>query len=284
MKDILLNIIQTDTSYNKSATRYLYKTYPEYWQQILEKTSFLPDTAKPKQRVWHIINDTYEIPKCPITHKYVKWWENRYLETLNPSAAILLQYQRGDFVNGHTPEVNAKRSKSNKEAVTRGRKYRDSKTYTAADREKAKQTWIKKYGVDNPSKDKAVQEKIYQRAVTRGCTPKHLRSLRRLYYDAVWRFTEQSWRDHFDVINPTRLNRTYNALDHIYSIQQGFRDCIPPYIIGHYTNLRVISLSENSIKGMQCDKTQNQLFEDFFSCINPNATILTIAAQTSDPL
>ena len=130
-------------------------------------------------------------------------------------------------------------------------------------KKKTIKTWIKNYGVDNPSKDKTIQEKIYQRAVKRGCTPREERSLRRLYYDAVWKITEASWRDHFDSINPTRLNRTHNALDHIYSIQQGFRNGIPPYIIGHYTNLRVISLSENGIKGMRCDKTKQELFEDF---------------------
>ena len=262
MKIVLENIITNDTSYNKSATRYLYKTHPELWEQIVSSTDFLPDTAKPKQRIWHVLNDTYNMPLCPITGQQVKWHENRYLETLNPSAAILLQHQRGDFINAHTPEINAKRSKSNKEAVKRGRNYRPTNTYTEANREKSKQTCLEKYGVDNPSKTKEVKEKIYQQAVARGCTPREDRSLRRLYYDAVWKITEESWKNYFDEINPDRLNRTYNALDHIYSIQQGFRESIPPYIIGHWTNLRVISLSENGIKGMRCDKTKQELFED----------------------
>jgi hypothetical protein len=72
---------------------------------------------------------------------------------------------------------------------------------------------------------------------------------------------------YFDKINPQRLDRSSNALDHIYSIQQGFKDSIPPYIIGHWTNLRIISLVENSIKGMRCDKTPAELFEDFFNNI-----------------
>jgi hypothetical protein len=267
MKDILLNIIQTDTSYNKSATRYLYKTHPELWQQVVEKTSFLPDTALAKQRVWHIVNNVYEIPLCPVENIPVKWWENRYLITSSRTAKQKYKWSKGDYDNAHSQEANKHRSIGNKNAVERGRKYRDPITYTEADREKSKQTCLEKYGVDNPSKDKAVQEKIYQRAVARGCTPREDRSLRRLYYDAVWKVTEESWRDHFDAINPERQNRTYNALDHIYSIQQGFRDLIPPYIIGHYTNLRVIGLSENSIKGMRCDKSQIELFDNFFACI-----------------
>jgi len=267
MKIVLQNIITNDTSYNKSATRYLYKTHPDLWQQILHKTSFLPKTAKPKQRIWHIINDIYKIPLCPITNVQVKWWENRYLETANPTARIRLQHRRGDFVNGHTPEINERRAKSNRgKRVSLGTRKAPMMTEEAKQQreENKKQTFLKNYGVDNPSKSKKVLEKIYQKAVERGCTPKHLRSLRRLYYDAVWKITEESWKTNFDKINPTRLNRSYNALDHIYSIQQGFRECIPPYIIGNYTNLRVIGLSENSIKGMRCDKSKEQLFEDFF--------------------
>ena len=264
MKNILSNIINNDLSYNKSATRYLYKTHPELWTDIINATAFLPVTAKPKQRIWHIVNNIYEIPLCPVTNQPVKWHENRYLETLNPRARMLLQHKRGDFAHGHSPEINAKRSKTNKATANRGRKYRDLKTYTLADREKSKQTCLEKYGVENGSQTKAAKEKIYQRAVERGCTRREERSLRRLYYDAVWRITEENWRDHFDDINPTRLNRSHNALDHIYSIQQGFRESIPPYIIGHYTNLRVIGLSENGIKGMRCDKSKDQLFGDFF--------------------
>jgi hypothetical protein len=266
MKDILLNIIQTDNSYNKSATRYLYKTHPELWQQIVEKTSFLPNTALAKQRIWHIVNDTYEIPLCPIENIPVKWWENRYLITSSRTAKQKYKWGKGDYDNIHTPEINETRAKSNRgKRVALGTRKAPIMTDEAKQqREKTKkETFLKIYGVDNPSKSKIVLEKIYQRAVKRGCTPREERSLRRLYYDAVWKITEASWRNHFDEINPARLNRTYNALDHIYSIQQGFRDSIPPYIIGHYTNLRVISLSENGIKGMRCDKTKQELFEDF---------------------
>ena len=79
MKDILLDIINNDTSYNKSATKMLKRTHPELWDEIMYATSFLPYEAKPKQRIWHILNDTYKIPVCPETGIEVKWHENRYL-------------------------------------------------------------------------------------------------------------------------------------------------------------------------------------------------------------
>lgn len=267
MKDTLLNIINNDASYNKSATRYLCKTHPDVWSWIISVTSFLPENAKPKQRVWHVINNVSEIPRCPVDGVELKWWENRYLTTSSLSAKVKLQHRRGDFVNGYTPENNEKRRIGNLRAVKNGRKYRSHDTYSDQQRERTKQTWLNKYGVDNPSKTKEVKKKIYQKAIARGCTPVEHRSLRRLYYDAVSQVTKENWTLHFDRINPSRLNRTKYSLDHIYSIQQGFRDNIPPYIIGHWTNLRLIPKAANSAKGMACEKTQEQLFTDFFESI-----------------
>lgn len=263
MKSILLSIINNDTSYNKSATRYLYKTHPELWERIIKITGFLPESAKPKQRFWHILNDVWSIPLCPITQIPVKWWENRYLITSSRSAKGKFQANRGDFANCYSQSAREKNRLSNLKAVANGRKYRDKSTYTSADREKSKQTCLERYGVENGSKTNEARKKVSDKRISNGATPKHLRSLRRLYYDAVWQVSEENWKTQFNKINPNRLNRSKNALDHIYSIQQGFRDNIPPYIIGHWSNLRVISLSNNSQKGMRCDKTKEQLFEDF---------------------
>jgi hypothetical protein len=272
MKTILLDIINSDTSYNKSATRYLYKTHPELWKNIIKATGFLPESALAKQRVWHILNECYVRPVCPISNEYLPWREKQYAKY-----ATLTAKNQGitEVLSKVTSGKNHWRNKDPNKAKQANKKYSKgletgrikidrSKRDSRAILEKAKQTFIEKYGVDNPSKLLEVQKKISDKRIENGATPKHLRSLRRLYYDAVWKVTEQSWKDHFDKINPQRLNRSKNALDHVYSIQQGFRDNIPPYIIGHWTNLTVISLSENSIKGMACSKTQEKLFEDFF--------------------
>jgi hypothetical protein len=274
MKIVLQNIIDNDTSYRKRhSSQYLYKYYPEVWQSVLELTKFLPNTAAPKQRVWHILRDIWAIPKCPETNQEVKWFDNRYLtySSLKASrkdvAKKLSNLTKGDK---HWRSKDTDKAKKANKNFTANLKAGNHKPFDERDRDydtivkKSKQTCLEKYGVLNGSQTKEAKEKIYQKAVERGCTRREERSLRRLYYDAVWKITEESWKNHFDEINPNRINRTYNALDHIYSIQQGFRDCIPPYIIGHYTNLRVIGLSENGIKGMRCDKSKDQLFGDFF--------------------
>jgi hypothetical protein len=268
MKDILLEIINNDKSYNKFATRYLCKSHPNLWQEILEQTKFLPTDAKPKQRVWHIINDVWEIPKCPITDKEVKWWENRYLETVDRSARATLLNKTGKTKN-QTDEAKQKRKASNQKIIDAGLRkipYLTEETKKLRE-EKKKKTFLKKYGVSNPSKSSIVRKKISDVQVKNGATPVHLRTLRNIYYDSVRYFTNVSWRENFDKINPTRLNRSEVDLDHIYSIHQGFKDNIPPYIIGHWTNLRMLDKKINYSKGKRCDKSKIQLFEDFFNSI-----------------
>lgn len=268
MKHILLDIIASDASYNKSATRYLHKTHTELWEWIVEKTNFLPYDSMPKQRAWHVLNDVWEIPKCPITHLEVKWWENRYLETANRSARSSLLNKTGRTKN-QTAAAKKKRVESNQKIINAGLRKapyltEETKKIRA---EKSKQTCLAKYGVENGSQSILGRRKNSDAQIKNGATPKHLRSLRRLYYDRVIYFTRVSWKEDFDKINPTRLNRSEVDLDHIYSIQQGFRDNIPPYIIGHWTNLRMLGKTENYSKGKRCDKSQEHLFNDFFSMI-----------------
>ena len=79
--------------------------------------------------------------------------------------------------------------------------------------------------------------------------------------------TNKNWYEKFHILNgvgPNKRSRDLH-LDHIYSIAEGFVNNIPPEIIGHWTNLRLIPKIENSSKGAKCHKTQEQLFEDFFN-------------------
>lgn len=54
-------------------------------------------------------------------------------------------------------------------------------------------------------------------------------------------------------------------LDHEFSISQGFLNNIPPYIIGHISNLRMIPSKENNSKGSKCSITKDELFRRFFA-------------------
>ena len=267
MKTTLISIIENDNSYNKNATRTLKRTHPVLWQEILDATYFLPKEAKPKQRIWHILNDVYERPTCPETGEYVKWWENRYLKTSSVSASTSRRNRLG-LNNNQTTEAKEKRANSLREGFASGRIKPKQWTpeESAARYKKIRSATEEKYGVYSTLLIPEVREKQYQSKVNKGIiTPREKRSKRQLYYDAVVRLTKISWNLHFDKINPNRLNRSEWDLDHIYSIQEGFKQGIPPYIIAHWTNLRMLEPSKNYSKGMRCDKTKEQLFEDVFS-------------------
>jgi len=266
MKDILLKIIDSDKSYNKNAIKYLYKSYPDLWKQVIDATSFLPVDAKPKQRIWHILNETYEIPKCPETGLEVKWNENRYLTFINGSAKASYQNKLGIY-NNHNKDSNQKRSTTVKTNYRNGKHILMQDRNLNKDNTKTKQTCLERYGVNNIFKDKNFIEQNYLKGVASGkITPREKRDDKRKYYDAVAYYTKKSWYEHFSKINPEQIKRGDNwHLDHIYSRQQGFANNIPPYIIGHWTNLRIISKSDNSAKSSRCDKTQEKLYEDFFN-------------------
>jgi len=273
MKHILENLIINDTSYNKSVTRYLCKTNPELWCQIVEVTSFLPEDAKPKQRVWHILNEQYNIPICSITGQQLKWKEKEYLKFSSIAAKnkgigkIISESTTDNHWRQKNPDKSKKANKKFSTGFAEGKhkpwddRNRDYVSSLAASRK----TWMKKYGVDNPSKCPAIQQKLSKSAINRYLGTD--RTLAKKYYNSVKLVTNKNWYNNFYKINGEESNLRSRDLhlDHIYSIAEGFKNNIPTYIIGHWTNLRLIPKIENSSKGAKCHKMQEQLFEDFFN-------------------
>ena len=88
MKKQLIEYLESfEKGFNdRTAIRYLKNRNEELWNWIVEKTSFLPEDAKPKQRCWHVLKDMYKIPTCPIDGKLLTWCENRYREYSSRSA------------------------------------------------------------------------------------------------------------------------------------------------------------------------------------------------------
>lgn len=86
------------------------------------------------------------------------------------------------------------------------------------------------------------------------------------YVKLVRRHTGRSYKKHKDNINPNDLKLSHQDgyhVDHIYSKIQGFHDCVPPEVIGHWTNLRIVPGLYNITKNSKCDKTLNQLYKDY---------------------
>ena len=83
------------------------------------------------------------------------------------------------------------------------------------------------------------------------------------YYQLVWEETDRQFYKHYYDIENSNLRSNNFHLDHIYSISEGFRHNIPYQVIGHFTNLRIISATENCSKQGKCHKTLTLLYEDY---------------------
>lgn len=246
--DYLNNAPRSD--YNKNHTRYIYLRKPELWKWILEMTPFLTKSALPKQRIWHIINDKFEIPKCPIDKVPLKWHENRYLSYASRSA------------KAKSKIVTKKRLDTYRERT--GFDHWNSKENTEG-YNKLKKTHFKNWG----GVWSAAVEEIYIKFIATkiengGCRTDDEKSDLELYSLLVEDYTDYNWKFFYENINPKNLLRGKDFhLDHIYSRSEGFNNGVPPEVIGHWTNLRMIPASQNVKKWKNCDKTLEELFEDF---------------------
>ena len=253
MKQKLIDYLENSPeSYNKNATRYLYNREPELWQWILESTAFLPNTAKPKQRIWHIINGINSIPLCPVDKIPVRWYENRYLTYSSGSAkARCLEHaKRRQITYKEKTGFDHWNSKENVESY-----------------ESRKETCFENWGGVWPNATKEIYDKFLETKIANGhCRTEKEKSELEVYNEKVKLFTQDSWYYSYSRINPAGLERGKEYhLDHIYSRKAGFDNNIPAEIIGHWTNLRLLEASVNNGKSSGCDKTIEQLYEDYES-------------------
>jgi len=123
-----------------------------------------------------------------------------------------------------------------------------------------------KYGVDNPSKAQVVINKIKETRVSSGdWISDDSKSDLEKYRLAVKKITAKSYHDHYYKINPNNLTRSRYQyhVDHIFSVEEGFKQKVPAEVIGHWTNLRMLWHLDNSIKNTKCHTTLKQLLEQY---------------------
>lgn len=134
---------------------------------------------------------------------------------------------------------------------------------------KIKETCLERYGFENPNKNKEVRDKQLQTKKENGhiykWTEKELESIQ-LYRSAVTYYTDKTYEQYKDIINPENLERGVhtNHVDHIFPVILGWRNNIDPKDISHPKNLRMLSSEGNRSKG---DRTDMSL-DDFYKMIN----------------
>lgn len=168
------------------------------WDAIVVATDFLPQRAPARQRCWHVENDIWAIPQCPIDGVEVRWWDNRYNTYSGLSA------------KNRCAQVN--------------QKCRETRRTNR-------------------------QEKL-GRPLTE----------RTIYRDEVMSYTKRSWRIHKAKIENYHLRSREYHLDHIYSIEDGFRNRVSPEVVGSWVNFRIIPARENYEKHMKSDISLDELY------------------------
>lgn len=96
-------------------------------------------------------------------------------------------------------------------------------------------------------------------------TPLSAKTKWQQYKQLCWMYTNQN--DLSSIENYDRRVHTTGGsgytLDHMFSIFEGFKRGIVPWIIGSIVNLQCISCTENSVKNKKCSISEKELYERY---------------------
>jgi len=83
-----------------------------------------------------------------------------------------------------------------------------------------------------------------------------------LYFEVVRALTEKNYNLYKSHINPKNLKRGWknNHVDHIYSISEGYKNQIDPYLVSHPCNLQMLKAKDNKKKNSKCGHTYEELY------------------------
>lgn len=107
--------------------------------------------------------------------------------------------------------------------------------------------------------NKVIQTKINRGIFWRPDDPEYIEFKK--YRRKVYYWTNKNDLSQLD--NYEKRSKTEYHLDHKYSISMGFKNNIPPQIIGSIYNLEFILVADNIKKGIKCSITKEKLYELF---------------------
>jgi hypothetical protein len=165
-------------------------------------------------------------------------------------------------------------------------------------RKKCEETLLDRYGVKNPmsipgvskqfvanrraknnyqsfspqAKNQEAKDKAFAKKLSKGLVvDPALKTPFARYEREVDMLTEQAYNNYKHIINPQDLTRGRtigtHQLDHILSKLDGFKLNLPPKLIAHPANLRMLTSTENKSKSSKSHYTKEELMhaiEDFF--------------------
>lgn len=240
-----------------------FKSLPlEIKDSILHFTSKC-QTDKLSERIYWILNDIDDYPaKCnhPDCDKPLRFkggyqgvfcsysCNSKYQLTVSPnpfSGLVGIQRRRDGMMKKYGVDHNMKTEKS---LVKRQQTYND------------------RYGVSHPLKSPEIMDKVRKKNEDAGrWTPAEQMEEFYLYRRKVWHYTGQQPTEtlpNYNLRGHSRNKEAY-SLDHRFSCLEGFKNNIPPEIIGNIINLEYIPNIQNSIKKADCSITKEELDERY---------------------
>ena len=142
--------------------------WEELFNLLIELTSFLNVDAKLSHRIFCVMNDILDNPKCDYCKekntRFIKYseWYNKYCSSycVNHSPEVIQTRINNNLEKYWVTSPTKLESVKDKQKQSMIEKYGDN--YSILQLEKRKKTLIKKYGVDNPSKIEDVKRKREQ--------------------------------------------------------------------------------------------------------------------------
>lgn len=146
--------------------------------------------------------------------------------------------------------------------------YRNDPVRIQAQLAKSKQTCLQRYGEEyysstdeGKNENRRINTEYYRKLYPMEINGRD----RKQYTAAVRHLTNIIYDEYKDIIDPNNLRSMDWVLDHVYSIYDGFVNEVPLDVICHWTNLELISKSDNSSKGPKSNKTLEELYEGYAS-------------------
>jgi hypothetical protein len=127
-----------------NSLKYIKARHPVEYNNLLKQTNFLPDDANARRRMWHVVNDVWEIPKCTTcaNEQYYSLKNKKYIDHC---LSCFKQYR---------PDRDLAKQ-------TMQQRYGASTTFESPLlKSKAENTNIERYGHKSPFGNNLVKEKI----------------------------------------------------------------------------------------------------------------------------
>lgn len=274
------NIIKKDGKINAS-NHFIFKRMPHLLVVLEDLTNFLPKDSSRYERLYNVANNLTHRSKCNICgcptkflggHAYSKWCtekcKNEFFKIkntkINPETGISINQQRGRTSASKRNKINP---------ITGLTFYKES----------GKRGSIKRKKI-NPLTGLSNYEEVFSKSASKirnskeksgRWIPLDKKSDYELYKRSVRMvMSKMPWQNLPNAHLQGRADKNnLNAhhLDHKFSMKEGFIRNIPPFIIGHISNLRFIPWKENVKKCFKCSITEQELFDNFhFSIVTPN--------------